>query len=390
VWAATPGSVARVNRVDWIALAVLAVAALIGFRKGLLASVLSLAGVVVGAYVGARVAPHVLRGGDDSAFTPLVGLGGAVVGALVLQTVAALVGSRLRGALCLPPLRLLDSLGGLAVGAAAGLAVVWIGGAVALHLPGQREARRAVQQSLVLTELNRLVPPSRIMAAIERVDPFPAIRGPQLPTQRPDPEVLERPGVARAAPSVVRVLGTACGLAVSGSGWVARPQLVVTAAHVVAGQRDTTVELAAGAGNRLRARAVVVDAKNDVAVLRVRGLRARPLRMSDPEPGESVAILGYPQNGPFDARPGRLGATVSVIAEDAYGRGPVRRTVTSLRGNVRRGNSGGPAVNADGEVETTVFAARIGARGGYGVPPSIVREALARVRGPVSTGPCAR
>jgi S1-C subfamily serine protease len=377
-----------VTRVDWIAIVVVAIAAFLGFRKGLVASALSLAGVVVGAYLGARLAPHVLRGGN-SPFTPLVGLGGAAVGAVLLETIGTMAGSSLRATLRLPPLRLLDSLGGLAVGAAAGLSLVWIAGAVALHLPGQREGRRAVQQSLVLTELNRLVPPSRIMEAIERVDPFPAIRGPALPRQRPDPEVLRRPGVAQAAPSVVRVLGTACGLAVSGSGWVARPRLIVTSAHVVAGQRDTTIELGAGSGDRLRARAVVFDSKNDIAVLRVRGLRARPLAMSDPEPGEQVAVLGYPQNGPFTATPGVLGETASVIAEDAYGRGPVRRTVTTLRANVRHGNSGGPAVNEDGQVEATIFAARVGSRGGYGVPSEIVREALARAAGPVSTGRCA-
>jgi S1-C subfamily serine protease len=186
------------------------------------------------------------------------------------------------------------------------------------------------------------------------------------------------------------VLGSACGLAVSGSGWVARAGLVVTAAHVVAGQRDTTIELGAGSGERLRARAVVFDSRNDVAVLRVRGLRARALAMSAPESGEAVAILGYPENGPFTAEPGRIGRTQTVLSEDAYGRGPVRRTVTSVRGEVRHGNSGGPAVNAAGEVETTIFAARVGSPGGYGVPPEIVRDALARARGPVSTGRCAR
>ena len=373
--------------VDWIAVGVVGIAALLGFRRGLVASVLSLAGVVAGAYLGARIAPHVLPGGD-SAYTPLVGLGGAAVGAILLQTVAALVGQWFRRSLIIPPLRLLDSLGGFVVGAAAGLALIWIAAAVALHLPGQREGRRAVQQSRVLRELNRLVPPSRIMAAIQRVDPFPSIVGPGLPIEQPDPKVLRRPGVKQAAPAVVRVLGTACGLAVSGSGWVARPRLVVTAAHVVAGERDTIVQLDAEGGERLAARAVVFDPKNDVAVLRVPDLRVRPLETADPDPGASVAILGYPENGPFDATPGRLGATVTVLTEDAYGRRPVRRTVTTLRGSVRHGNSGGPAVDARGAVLTTVFAARVGARGGYGVPTSIVQKALARTKRPVSTGPC--
>jgi len=378
-----------VTRVDWIAIGVIGVAALLGFRRGFVESVLSLAGLVAGAYLGSRFAPHILPG-SDSSFTPLIGLAGAVAGAVLLQSLASIAGHWLRRSLVIPPLRLLDSIGGVFVGAAMGVAFVWIGGAIALHLPGQREARREVQQSTVLRELNSFVPPSRIMKAIQRVDPFPSILGPGLPSERPDPLVLERPGVKHAAPGVVRVLGSACGLAVSGSGWVARPRLVVTAAHVVAGQRDTVIELDATTGERLAARVVAFDPKNDIAVLRVRGLQARPLATADPVSGESVAVLGYPENGPFDAVPARLGETVTVLSEDAYGRRPVRRTVTSLRGLVRHGNSGGPAVDATGKVTTTVFAARVGARGGYGVPTSIVRDELERAKGPVSTGPCVR
>jgi S1-C subfamily serine protease len=378
-----------VTRVDWIALGVIGLAALVGFRRGFVETVLSLGGLVLGAYLGARIAPHVLPGAD-SAYTPLIGLAGAVAGAVLFQTLASIAGHWLRRTLVIPPLKLLDSIFGIFVGAGMGLALVWIGGAIALHLPGQAEARRAVQQSRVLQELNDIVPPSRIMEAIQRVDPFPSILGPGLPPERPDPRVLRRPGVKQAAPGVVRILGTACGLAVSGSGWVVRPRLVVTAAHGVAGEQDTVIALDASTGERLPARAVVFDSKNDVAILRVPGLGVRPLATADPVPGEAVAILGYPENGPFDAVPGRLGDTVTVLTEDAYGRRPVRRTVTTLRGRVRHGNSGGPAVNANGQVTTTVFAARVGANGGYGVPTSIVRDSLADAKRPVSTGPCVR
>jgi S1-C subfamily serine protease len=108
--------------------------------------------------------------------------------------------------------------------------------------------------------------------------------------------------------------------------------------------------------------------------------------------GTSAAILGYPGNGPYDVRAGRLGETREVITQDAYGRGPVRRSITSLRGAVRSGNSGGPMVDARGDVVTTVFAATTsGPRGGFGVPNAIVRSTLrsARASGAVSTGPCA-
>jgi S1-C subfamily serine protease len=376
-----------VTRVDWLALAFVATTAFLGLRKGLVGSALSVVGVLLGAVLGARVAPHLLSGGDESPYTPIVALAGATVGAFLLETIGTLAANALRRSYLLGPLRPADAAGGLALGAAAGLALLWVGGAVALHLPGQNELREDVQRSLVLRQLNALVPPARLMDALQRVDPFPAIAGPAAPVDPPDPALLRRPGVARAAGSVVRVLGSACGLAVSGSGWVARPGLVVTAAHVIAGQDDTRVELADG--RSFDADAVAFDARNDVAVLRAAGLRVRPLPFGEAERGRAVAILGFPRNGPFRAAPGRIGRTTTVISQDAYGRGPVTRTVTSLRGRVQDGNSGGPAVSASGAVETTVFAARIGADGGFGVPGSIVRRALDGGRSRVDTGPCA-
>jgi hypothetical protein len=129
-----------------------------------------------------------------------------------------------------------------------------------------------------------------------------------------------------------------------------------------------------------------------VAVLRVDGLGARALEAVEPVEGTAVAILGFPENGPFTATPGRIGQTASVLTDDAYGRGPVNRQVTTLRGRVRQGNSGGPAVDGQGRVQTTIFAARVGSgAAGYGVPTALVREELAKARGSaVSTGPCVR
>ena len=207
---------------------------------------------------------------------------------------------------------------------------------------------------------------------------------------RPSRGIVRDPEVQEASASVVKVLGTACGLGVEGSGWVAAPGVVVTNAHVVAGERDTEV-LLGGREPGLRAQAVHFDARNDLAVLRVRGLTATPLPLNEsPRAGLSAAILGFPLNGPFDVRPGRVGQTQRVRSSDAYGRGPVERRMTALRGLVRSGNSGGPMVDGEGRVVTTIFAATTrGPRGGYGVPNAIVARALANLGGPVSTGPCA-
>ena len=373
--------------VDWIAVGVIALAALSGLRRGLIGGVLGLAGIAIGAYFGAKLAPEFLSG-SESPYTPLVALGGAVVLVILLQSVASTAGSAIRTSLfVLPPLRWLDSLGGLVLGAAAGAAIVWVLGAVALHLPGQRELREEVQRSRILGEINERVPPARLLDAIARVDPFLSIRGPEANVAPPNPALLGSPGVRTARASVFRVTGTACGLGVSGSGWAAAPNLVVTNAHVVAGMTDPRVDRRDG--DFRDAVVVAFDVRDDIAVLRVAGLGATPLQPVDPVAGQSVAILGYPESGPFSAAAGRIGQTTVVITEDAYGRGPVSRRITTLRGDVRRGNSGGPAVDISGRVQTTVFASRVGAEEqGYGVPTELVRTALAGVGPPVSTGPC--
>jgi len=147
-----------------------------------------------------------------------------------------------------------------------------------------------------------------------------------------------------------------------------------------------------GNGPQLAAHAVAFDPRNDIAILRIAGLGGRALELaSDPARGTGGAILGFPENGPFDVRAGRLGATRAVLTQDAYGQGPVQRSIVTLRGTVRPGNSGGPMVDARGRVVATVFAAtRSGTPGGYGVPNAVVRRDLDRVgNSSVSTGPCA-
>jgi S1-C subfamily serine protease len=376
-----------VTKVDLIALGFVAITAFIGWKKGLLASALSVAGIVLGAWIGSRVAPALLQGGTSSPYTPLAALAGAAVGAILLETLGTLAGTSLRSRIRKPRLNTFDSVGGLVLGGLAGLAIVWVLGAVALLLPGQADLRHGAQKSALLRRLNEVVSPEKVLNALARIDPFPAITGPAAPRTPPDPRLARSPGVRSAAPSVVRVLGTACGVGVEGSGWTARANTVVTAAHVVAGQDDTTVELQTG--TRLPADVVSFDTRNDIAVLRVSGLGLRPLPLAPARSGTPVAVLGFPENGPFTATPARIGRTSVVLAEDAYGRGPVTRAITSLGGRVRHGDSGAPAVDARGAVESTVFASRLRSVGGFGVPDTVVRAALNSARGPVSTGDCA-
>jgi S1-C subfamily serine protease len=235
------------------------------------------------------------------------------------------------------------------------------------------------------------VPPSGpLLNVLRRIDPRQVVRGPEANVGPPDPALADDPDVQRAGASTMKVLGTACGLGVEGSGWVAGSELVVTNAHVVAGEDDTTVT--SPEGDELDAEAVHYDPANDLAVLRVPGLGLPALELDDsPQKGTPAVVLGYPENGPLTATPARLGRTGEVISEDSYGRGPVRREMTPFRGAVRSGNSGGPAVDDDGQVLTTVFAASVGdgPPSGLGVPNGVVAEALTGTLEPTDTGPCA-
>jgi uncharacterized membrane protein required for colicin V production len=378
------------NVVDWIALGVVALSALGGMRRGLVVTALSLGGLVAGAYAGSRVVPHLLHGGSGSAWTPVAGLVGAVIGALLLQTLAGMAGSFARGGLRLTPLRFLDSFGGLMLGAASGLVFVWVLSATALLVPGQASLRRDVQRSAVVRRLDQAVPPRRLLNLLARIDPFPSIAGPSPPSAPPTGKIAGNASVQRAAHDVVRVLGTACGVGIEGSGWFATRELVVTAAHVVAGEHDTGIQLQGSSGLD-RVDVVALDVHNDIAVLRVRGPSVdSSLPLADPQPGAAVDIVGYPEDGPLQGRPGRIGRTAVALTQDAYGNGPVTRTITAIAGVIQHGDSGGPAIDANGAVEATIFAARIGSTGGYGVPASVVRRVLDSAgTAAVSTGACA-
>jgi hypothetical protein len=388
---ATSNSLPRaLTGLDWIIIAFTALMAAWGFGQGLIAGGLALAGFAAGAFIGSRLGPLLLEDGSHSPYAPLF----ALIGALTLGSLFAsgleVLGFHLRHRLP-EQLGVVDGVGGSLLVACLGLFLVWIGGAVALQTPGARELREPIQRSAILRQLNTVLPPSgAILKALARFDPFPSIRGPGANVAPPNAKVARDPEVRAAGRSVVRVLGSACGLGVQGSGWVAGDGLVVTNAHVVAGQDDTTVQ-PGGEGPSLDTEPVWYDPRNDLAILRVPGLGGTPaLSMHvDARPGASAAVLGFPENDGYDVRPARLGQTATVVTQDSYGRGPLQRTITTIRGLVRHGNSGGPVVDGSARVVTTIFAASTGRQHtGYGVPDSVVRTALGRLRGAVDTGPC--
>jgi S1-C subfamily serine protease len=374
---------------DWAIVAFTIAFAMWGYRQGLIVGMLTLLGFGAGAIAGSRLGPLLLSEGSSSPYAPLcAALGALLVGALVAVTLESLALGLRERLVQGRALHLADGAGGAALIAMVSLGLIWVFGAVALHAPDTAQLRGDVQRSLILRKLNDLLPPSGpVIDALNRVDPAPSIAGPTTPVAPPDPAIASDPDVGRASRSVVRVLGTACGLGVEGSGWVAAPGLVVTNAHVVAGEDDTTVTTVDGA--QLDATPVRYDPENDLALLQI-DTSVPALEISPrPQRGTAGAVLGYPENGPYAVTAARIGETSSAISEDSYGNGPIRRPIAFLRGSVRSGNSGGPLVDSRGRVMATVFAATTaGPPGGFAIPDEVVRPALGEARAPVDTGQC--
>ena len=367
-------------------------AVLRGARTGFLAGVFSLVGVVVGASVGSRIAPSLMPDEGNPLYGAGITLASILAFAVLGEIVARTIGGSLRNRLPNPTSEALDGLGGAVLGLTFSLVLVWAVGVLALQSPPQLGLQPAVRESSILQTLDERMPSELLTRAVSELDPLPEIRGPEPKVAAPDGSIAADPEVRAASERAVRVSEVACGYGVEGSGWVAARNLVVTNAHVVAGETATGVQ-PGGTGRSLPAEVVFVDERNDVAILRVDGLDLSPLPLALPRPGEAAAVIGFPENGPLDVQPARTGETKRVFSGNAYNDGPVERVVTSFRVYVRPGNSGGPAVNADGEVISTIFASRTDSnRAGYGIPARLVRRHLqlaAERETPVDTGECA-
>jgi hypothetical protein len=387
-----------VTGLDWIIVAFAALMAVWGAHQGFIVGVLSFAGFAVGAVIGSRLGPLLLSQGSRSPYAPAFGLfGGLLLGGILAAGLEGVGWKLRRTTLKVPGLPAVDAVLGALLSAAVGLGVAWIAAAVAAQAPGVGSLRADIQHSTILRALNEVLPPSGpILHALSRLDPLPAISGPAPDVPPPSAAIERHPAVHAAAASAVKVLGDACGLGIEGSGWAARPDWVVTNAHVVAGENDTVVQVGS---SQLDARAIAFDPRDDVAVLDVPGLSLSPLALAPDVPaGREGATIGYPQDGPEEIRAARVGQTQTISTQDAYGNGPVDRLITPFRGVVRPGNSGGPVVDAHGRVLTTVFAAVTGTpppgpAAGFGVANATVAKVLASAAAAggmsVSTGPCA-
>jgi S1-C subfamily serine protease len=383
---------ATLNVLDLFIGIIIVISVLRGARTGFLAGVFSLVGVVVGASVGSRIAPSLLPDGGNPIYGAGITLGSILAFSVLGEVIARSMGGSIRNRLSSPASATLDGLGGALLGFALALVLVWAVGVFALQSPTLASLQPVAQDSRILQTLKERMPSGLLTQAVADLQPLPKIRGPEPEVAAPEGNIVNDPDVQAASLRTLRVTGTACGYGVEGSAWVARRNLVVTNAHVVAGETATWVQVR-GSGQQLPAEVIAFDERNDIAIMRVEGLGLAPLPVAAARPGEAAAVIGFPQNGPLDIEPARTGTTERVVSTDAYDNGPVERVVTSFRVYVRPGNSGGPAVDAEGRVISTIFASRTDSNNsGYGVPSRIVQrhlQAAASRTNPVSTGGCA-
>src|SRR6266508_4627492 len=174
----------------------------------------------------------------------------------------------------------------------------------------------------------------------------------------PDTATGRLPAVRATYTRVAKITGVAaCSRGLEGSGFVYAPRRVMTNAHVVAGVDKPKVELD---GEQYDATVVHYDPQVDIAVLYVPGLNATPLAFDRSGKAEaSGVVLGFLENGPFDAEPVRIRSEERLRGPNIYGTRTVTRQAFSIWASVRPGNSGGPLISSRGTVYGVVFAASV-------------------------------
>lgn len=387
-----------------VVLIVLALAfALSGFRQGLLVSATSIAGFLGGAVLGAQLSGPVAERIDGSSVTRVfAALVVVLAGALLGQILAGAIGRAVRRKVTWEPAKMLDSVAGAVVSAAAVLLVAWMVASPLATSPFPQVAGQ-VRQSALVQAVDSTVPNSvrsvydNLRQAIDRRG-LPDVLDPLTPTQvrdvpAPDPALEGSAVVASVRGSVVKISGVApsCSRQIDGSGFVYAPERVMTNAHVLAGVSEPTVE---AEGEEYEATPVFVDEAVDIAVLAVPGLPQVALGFTPAlaGAGDDAIIMGYPGGGDFFVGAARIRDQGDISGPDFRNSTTVVRDVYALFGSVRAGNSGGPLFAPDGSVLGVVFASAIDdPNTGYALTgPQVEAAATAgeTASTPVDTGPC--
>jgi len=389
-----------VNFLDLVVVAAAALAGWTGARVGFLARAGAWAGLAAGLVGSVFAAPEVASwfGGSAPRTRLLLSLGVVVAGCIAGETAGAWIGAAVA--------RRIRSLGGVAtradrlagagLGALGVLVVLWLLIPALAASPGW--PARAVRRSALARLVDAVAPPppavARDLGRLVGDRSFPEVLDSLTSPDAGDPPASGIPPAAAATVerSTVRVEGVACDRVQDGTGFVAARDLVVTNAHVVAGEARTRVDTTDG--RHLEADVVAFDARRDLAVLHVAGLRLPALAEADATVGATGALFGHPGGGALRESPVRIAEEIVARGTDITRSVPTSRHVFVLAAVTAPGDSGAPVVDGGGRVMGVLFA--------YDLAQSTTAYALTRAEldavlrpvvaagatRPVSTGDC--
>jgi S1-C subfamily serine protease len=355
-----------VDVLDILLMLVILAYAASGYRRGLVAGCVSLAGFVGGSATGVWVLPWMME--LVEAGTPA-----ATVTAVLTVLVPGVIGHELAGRLALrlrreidrSPLRVADGIGGAAANTVAVLIVAWVAASV-LGASSSPVVTNSIRNSALLGAVQNTMPDttpawfSDATSALTEAG-FPQVFNPfeneaTAEVAKPSGDSVTAAATGAAKRSTVKIEGVAGTQGREGSGFVYATEHVMTNAHVVAGIDDPSVRVG-GVGKAYEAKVVLFDPDKDVAVLYVPGLEAPLLRLDDSaKRGDAAVVAGYPEDGGLDLQAATVASRIDATGRNIYNTDSVTRDIYSIRSTVRPGNSGGPLLTTEGQVFGVVFA----------------------------------
>ncbi|HSW85029.1 MAG TPA: MarP family serine protease [Candidatus Saccharimonadales bacterium] len=369
-----------------------------GRRSGFVHQFFSAAGFFGGLFIGSLIEPHIVNFAHSPQSRTLLTITTTLSFALIGLTIGEYLGYRLKRHVYVKPINRVDNFLGSILSIISLLLGIWLVASVLTNWPST-SIHTALRNSRIVNGLNRILPPApNVIAGIGRIiDPngFPDVFAGnepvlQAPINLPSLGIMAN-AVNQDEASVLRIRGQGCGGIVSGSGFIFKPGLVATNAHVVAGITHPVAQDTRGNHN---ASVVLFDPRVDLAVLRVNNLSNKSLKINQTSAnhGTPAAALGYPGGGDFSARPAAVIEQFEAIGRDIYGRGRTVRNVYEIQANIIPGNSGGPLIDQAGSVIGMIFAESTTYNHvGYALTGSQINGELNDVSpnsGAVSTGTC--
>ncbi|HEX4700816.1 MAG TPA: MarP family serine protease [Pseudonocardiaceae bacterium] len=358
------------NWVDLVVLLVAVLAAVSGARQGVVIALPAFAGVLLGAVVGVRIAPLLIKNFTNPATRVAFAVAILVLLVALGETFGVWCGRMLKQRIRNPKLAGIDNALGAILQGIVVFVVAWMIALPLTSYSGLPGLSYSLQHSTVLGAVNSIMPDSAraLPADLRKLLNVPDLPDVTNPFSRTPVNDVGPPNTALQAsavvqdvrPSVVKIHGEApsCSRALEGSGFVIAPQRVLTNAHVVAGTDTVHVEVRDG---ELDAHVVYYNSDVDVAILAVPDLTAPPLHFDQAaaQTGQDAIVLGYPLDGDYTASAARVSNRFNLPGPNIYDNRTENRDVYTVYSQVRSGNSGGPLIDTGGGVLGVVFGAAV-------------------------------